>query len=745
MAARTTLTDVEKINKLPWMVAGDAFNTGFMLLALVGPTFLLFLDELGLDSGQIGIMLSLVPFFGILSPLIGPIVARYGYKGVFLTFRTIRLTILSLILLTPFIQSRFGPTATFLYVATIIAGFALGRAVSETAAFPWYKMVIPNSIRGKFGALGGMVSTVISIIASLVSSFIIDAGETGLNRFIIVYGIAIGTGILSMIMYAQVPAEDQTERAGEVSDFGELRQALFDPQFFKYLMGVAFVSIGGVSIISFIPLYMEKVIGLSEGQVVILSAATFVGSLLTSYLWGWTADRYGSKPIMQSGIVFMWLLPIAWSLLPRNSVWSLPLALTVSFLTGVATLAWQIGWTRYIYNETPEANKTPYMTLFFAWWGASSGIGPLLAGQVLNATVDLEGSWWHFHINPYTPLFIISFSLLSLGFIIISRLRPGDDTSFARFTGMFLRGNMIRGLESLIQFNFAGEEEKRMLTTERMGDARSPFSHNELIEALSDPSFNVRYQAIHSISRMKPDQELVDALIDMLDDEPSELSFTVTRALGRLGDKRAVKPLRSYLSSGFHLLEANSARALAMLGDRESVPILTEKLRAEPNPTLRVAYAAALGKLGGVDALPDLFSLLREVHVDVQRGEIGLAIARMTGNEEYFAQQWRLLRANPSTATAQAILALQRHTQDSHFQSLSSDCANHFAERELDAGVAVLKEMLVSVPIGRISPIKETLLVECGKLLREFGSKRLEYILLALHALDITLKPNGNI
>ena len=57
----TTLTDVDKIRRLPWLVAGDVLNISFVLLTFSGPVFVLFLDELGLGNAQIGLMLNTSP------------------------------------------------------------------------------------------------------------------------------------------------------------------------------------------------------------------------------------------------------------------------------------------------------------------------------------------------------------------------------------------------------------------------------------------------------------------------------------------------------------------------------------------------------------------------------------------------------------------------------------------------------------------------------------------------------------
>ncbi len=44
-----------------------------------------------------------------------------------------------------------------------------------------------------------------------------------------------------------------------------------------------------------------------------------IGSLLSSYFWGWLADRYGSKPIALNGLLMTLLLPILWAIMPRGS------------------------------------------------------------------------------------------------------------------------------------------------------------------------------------------------------------------------------------------------------------------------------------------------------------------------------------------------------------------------------------------------------------------------------------------
>jgi hypothetical protein len=361
----------------------------------------------------------------------------------------------------------------------------------------------------------------------------------------------------------------------------------------------------------------------------------------------------------------------------------------------------------------------------------------------LNLTGDIGAELAVFTIDPYTPLFALSLVLLVAGSLVVSGLRGDTTITFKHLAGMFGRGNPIKALVLLIRNKFAETEVSRIVTTQRLGDTHNPLSANELIELLSDPSFNVRYEAVNSIGRMPPEPELVDALLAVLGEAEAELSAVAARSLGALGDKKAVAPLRQALHSGYPFLEASSVRALAILGDGDSVPYFLDRLRKESDSVLRIAYASALGKLRARGATQELFALLRQAEPGVARGEIGLALARIAGDERYYLQHWRSLRSDLNTAAAQAVLALQkpaRHLSDNAFEARTEACAGCFAQGDLPGGASHLKDMIDRVPTQNLDKTLICILGECAAGLDEFGGTRFEYILLSLHSLDIALR-----
>ena len=60
-------TTTEKMRKLRWNIIWNAFNSVYAQLTFFGSAFVLFLNYLDFSSTQIGFLLSMLPFFGIVA------------------------------------------------------------------------------------------------------------------------------------------------------------------------------------------------------------------------------------------------------------------------------------------------------------------------------------------------------------------------------------------------------------------------------------------------------------------------------------------------------------------------------------------------------------------------------------------------------------------------------------------------------------------------------------------------------
>lgn len=734
-------TTIEKLRGIPWSIATFATNTFFVQFTFFGSVFPLFLNELGLSKGQMGFLFSLMPFLGLIAPFIAPWTARFGYKNTFLTFFGLRKLFTIFLLLTPWVQSTFGAQGTLLFVSIIVACFAFCRSVAETARIPWAQEYVPSSIQGKYTATNNFFTSLAGFGAVGVASYVLGRSHD-LSSFMFLIAAGVFTGLTSVWCSAFIPGgAPKPLAAGQPKPKRDLREAVQDRNFLLYLACVGVIIVATVPVGSFIPLYMTEQVGLSAGNVVLLQIGTLTGTLVTSYLWGWVADRYGSKPVMILGIWLRALIPLALLLIPRHSLLSLSMAIGISLLQGVADMGWGVGSTRLLYvSVVPPEKKADYMALYFAWIGVLGGISQLAGGWVLDLTAGLAGQWGVFALDAYSPLFF-SGILLILGSLPLVRMMRGDNRfGMSQFAGIFLRGNPFLAMGSLIRYQYSRNEHDTVLVTERLGEAKSLLTVDELLDALHDPRFQVRFEALISIARMPPDPRLREALIETLNGTELALSAMAAWALGRMGDKEAIAPLRAALDSPYHSIRAHSARAMGALRAREMAPLIRERLVDESDKGLQMAYASALGNLHDRAATGLLLTLLRDTANEKARLELALALSRLVGNEHHFIQLVRRVRNDLGTTVAQELNAYKKKWERSPKSTdavapVLSACINDFAHHEHTSGIAGLAHLLRTLGPDHFDAASEEILAECITALEIYGEQHLEYLYLALHIL----------
>ena len=733
-------TTVEKLRGLRWSILSNAANTVMVQYTFFGSIFVLFLSELGLSKSQMGFLLSLLPFFGLVAIFIAPWTERFGFKRTYLTFFGARSFAAAGLLLTPWIFATFGPDIALIFVAITVALFSAVRAIGVTASFPWVQEYVPNNVRGKYTATNNIFTTLTGFAAVTIGGWTLQH-SLGLNGFMVLVATGVLFGWISVAFAAFIPGgaprptvEGQPKR--------DLSVALRDSRFIFYLVGVGLITLATVPLGSFLPLFMREQVGLNDSAVVWLQTGTLAGTLLSSYLWGWAADRYGSIPVTIYGITMRILLPVLWMLIPRESDSSLYFALSIALMQGVADMGWGIGSGRLLYvSIVPPEKRTDYMALYYAFTGIVGGTSQLFGGRLLDASQGLTGQVGFFTIDPFVPLFMINIILPLISLFLLRTIHEERGVGVGQFTGIFLRGNPFMAMSSMIRFHLARDEHSTVLMTERLGQAKSALTVDELLAALEDPRFNVRFEAIVSIARMPSDQRLIDALVEIL--EGSELALTVVAAwaLGRLGDKRAIEPLHHSLDSSYRSVRAHTARALGALGDEAIAPLLAERLAKEEDKGLQMAYASALGNLHAVDAIPQLLELLAQTGNTGARLELALTLARIVGNEHSFVSLLRQLRSDPGTAMSQALNTYRKR----HAKKLSQTvlppliaCEEALGRGEIDQGCRRLGALIPDLPLESMDEARATILRECGAQLVASGGEHVEYILLAIHALLAT-------
>ena len=742
MTIQAPPTTMAKLRGLRWSIAANGANSVFAQFTFFGPVFVLFLAELSISNTVIGFILSLVPFTGLIAIFIAQRVARFGYKRTFIVFWGARKGFAALLILVPWASVTFGEVAAIILVTLIMAGFSLCRSISETGFYPWQQEFVPDSVRGKYSASNTIVSNIISIIAVGVATFVLGL-STDMNRFILLFTVGSIAGFVAVWMYTKVPGgAPDTHSDNTQSSYKNLLIAAKDRNLQLYLAGIFLFTLGTGPLYSFLPLFMKDQVGLSDSGILALQISILIGGLISSQLLGWSADRYGSKPVMLVGVLLTVVLPIGWIMMPRASELSLIAAFILAFIQGIAGLAWGIGSGRLLFVRiVPTQHKAEYMAVFYATIGLIGGFSQIAGGGLIDAFSDLSGQFLFITLDSYTILMVLSIILPALSIILFTKLVSDSQVTVTEFAGFFMHGNPVLALETMVRFYRAKSEKSVVRLTERLGQTKSPLTVNEMLDALSDPRFNVRFEAIISIARMNPQPELIEALIQVVNGTELALSAMATWALGRMGDEQAIPTLRDGLDSDYKSIRGHSARALGTLGDTHVIPILLSRLQVEDDKGLKIAYASTLANLHAVSAISTIFKVIEEIANDKARMELALSLARMIDGEHDFVNLLRQVHADAGTAIAQELMYFQNHLRkDDHMDSESlaflKSALGAFERDDFSAGVEAFIHMLDGLPPTLYDGVAAELLQGCLQGLKQWRFKNVENVVLALTVLN---------
>jgi len=166
------------------------------------------------------------------------------------------------------------------------------------------------------------------------------------------------------------------------------------------------------------------------------------------------------------------------------------------------------------------------------------------------------------------------------------------------------------------------EAVKRRIAVDNIGRQRNQNDISVLIESLSDTDPGVKIAAIDSLGLMRA-QQSADKIILLLDDKDSQVRQSACVALGYIGDPKAQTGLIERVKND----PDNSVKmqAILILGNMRAsgavnalIPLLSDK-----NPDIRLMSAQALGKIGDAKAAPAIKDAL-SVSVEEMKNEPSL-------------------------------------------------------------------------------------------------------------------------
>ncbi len=694
-------TDYEKVRRLPFLYLFSML-TGAAVLIGVGAPFVLFLTELGFESNRIGLLGGMMPFFQILGVAFLPLIMRFGSKRIAMVGYTTRYLFLLLFLLVPYFISDLNTVFWILFIA--LAMFSLARAFAEAAFVPWSQEIIPRSMRGSISGKLSVFYLPVGLVVSYAVKLWLDS-RVGLDRFYPIFIIAIIVGILGAASLQGLEGGRRRDNGARgMAAIRSLGTPLQDRNFriFLFSSGTQYLVFLVVNL--FLILYFKEKFGVASGQLVFMASLFLIGGAGGSFAGGWLVDRHGSRGVRITMQVAQVFLLLGVTILPVSAGDSGLILGAVfvgfGFLFGGSMTAANV----YLLNYVPPETKESYMALAYSVDGIIGGSATFAAGLLLYWLQNHPSQIFGITLGSYETLFVLSALVIASSSLAYGYLQEEGATGVKDFIRQFYAGNPLGLLWGIHRYGHQTSEERRLDLTYRFGGSGSILARQELFDALRDPSFDVRYEAIVSLGHFSKSDSVVKALESMLAyDGLVELQYAALTSLGRIGATESNDKIVRFLRLENPLLRARAIRTIGDIRDTSQLSFVRDVLKNDPDVDCRLAAVSALGKMKDRESLSALFefycsfdTLINNTQDEPRSKVILLALSKILNREGVFSQEWRREEKNPGVrmpVLMKQLASMERKFSSDHDQSNFKNISNDLAVGNTVSGFKFLQNL----------------------------------------------------
>ncbi|MFQ3586733.1 MAG: MFS transporter [Fimbriimonadaceae bacterium] len=605
------ITRIETLANLRKANLDLAFASAFV--TLVGGSFLVgFIQYVGGSDIWIGLLTAIGSLFGLLQ-IPGAIWGRR-----FSTFKTFILPGAALfrLMYVPLVFLPFLPmpgTAKLTILAFCISAAAAAVFVIQPIHNDWMAEMVPSGSRGWFFARRNQIATAFAAGVGILGGLLLDAFKRAGHPdwgYSATFGLAIvcgGVSLAFLLAMRDVPRPNPI-REPLWPSIRAMVAPIGDREFRKVLLFLAIFILGQAFAGNLFSAFALGPLELPMTVVQVTIMCHAVGLIATARAWGFLADRYGNRPILMVLGVGLVLTPLMWLFCePGEFVRNTTILVVGHFFSGavwggILTLQFNL----LLATAKPE-DRANYIGMGTATQALMGGVAPLLGAYL--ATV-LQGQGM-VAADAYKHVFVAAMALrlLALGFLIPVR---EEGAMKIRDTLRQLRNVTPKGYAALRAMSQSPDATQKARAIKSAGRERFSLAAGEVSLALHDPSPKVRRQAALALAQMR-DPQAAEALVHQLEEHPDLVEEEMIEALGEMGGVASVdivEPLIRCLQSPRAIIRRAAARALGRIGDPRAIPHLTLAASDPVDSDLRRGALQALRVLGAREAGPAITQAL---------------------------------------------------------------------------------------------------------------------------------------
>ena len=282
--------------------------------------------------------------------------------------------------------SRMEPLGFVCVFYGIYCFNGLCQGITSSTYTQMMNKVIPNRVKGRFFGVRGAFTSAAGIVGAQIGGAII-AANGDVRRFGVLFGIAFVLDMISVALQGAMvepalrvrTAQDEGGREARPSFFSDAKRLIrADKNLARYVVAMFLITIG-MSFFNFQTAQSKDALGLTGGQLGIVTTILYVSQTAGNLLWGWFADRQGYRPsllIGQAGFVLYLVL----AFLARDA-W---LTYIMTAIYGLANAANALGSRNMVFHLCPYEERVGYYSLINMALTISAAVASMITGALID-------------------------------------------------------------------------------------------------------------------------------------------------------------------------------------------------------------------------------------------------------------------------------------------------------------------------------------------------------------------------
>lgn len=386
-------------NALNWQVA-------------IGTPTVLFMQQLGANSFQIGLVFAFTFLLTPMQVIATAWLPRFGFK---------QLTILgwnprAIILLVPLGISFLAPNqpVTWMILSMVVAMFlySLNRAVGNVAITPWLYQIVPAKISGRYWAtdqmLGAGAGLGILVLCSALFAVLPPYAAYQVQYLIAILGVLAAYRELR-----QLPDGDKPKLISLEKICTETPHIISKPGTFRtYLIQSVALFLAITPLSPFTVYYLRMAHATSAATIMLLAMLTYLGVITANMMMRSRLDKIGVRPFFRKAYLGYSLVALGWLVFVWSNGHAKLLLPLLFFAQGFAGGAWTSANINYLAQIIPPEDRALPVSIHSATITFLGGITPVVWGLFLKNPQSTQP------VNE--PVLIAFFALLLVVMVVLA-------------------------------------------------------------------------------------------------------------------------------------------------------------------------------------------------------------------------------------------------------------------------------------------------------------------------------------